>query len=129
MFFNELLNNLLYVVLIYAIPCLLYEFMPYIKNLVKQSKVLNESNILYEATNRIMDSVLYVNQIYVDSLKQQGKFTKEAQSEAFTLAYNEAAKIISNEAKQLIEKSNISFENWLSKKIEIAVNNAKNIKK
>ena len=75
--------------------------------------------------SNISDSVLYVNQIYVDTLKREGKFTEQAQKDAFKLAYNEAVKLISEEAKDLISKTYGSFEEWVYLQIEVAVNNAK----
>ena len=61
----------------------------------------------------------------MDALKKEGTFTEQAQSEAFKLAYNEAIKVMSEEAKEIISKTNESVDEWLYKQIEIAVNNAK----
>ena len=72
-----------------------------------------------------MDAVLYINQIYVDSLKSSGKFDKEAQTEAFNRAYAEAMNMISDEAKKVIEQLYGSFDKWLKLKIESSVNTAK----
>lgn len=122
---NELLNNLLFALLTVAIPFVLKEFIPYIKELIKSQSIINENSILSSALEDVMDAVLYVNQIYVDALKKEGAFTEQAQSEAFKLAYNEAIKVMSAEAKEIISKTNESVDEWLYKQIEIAVNNAK----
>lgn len=122
---NELLNNLLFALLTVAIPFVLKEFIPYIKELIKSQSIINENSILSNALDDVMDAVLYVNQIYVDALKKEGTFTEQAQSEAFKLAYNEAIKVMSAEAKEIISKTNESVDEWLYKQIEIAVNNAK----
>lgn len=129
---KELLNNLLYAVLTVAVPVLLAEIVPFIKAQIEKSNVITEvtknewlNSVINEAMSNIMDSVLYVNQTYVDSLKNSGKFNKESQKEAFTLAYNEAIKLISEEAKEVISKTYGSLDQWIYMQIEIAVNNAK----
>lgn len=122
---NELLNNLLFALLTVAIPFVLNQIVPYIKVLIKKQNIINDNTILSNALDDVMDAVLYVNQIYVDALKKEGTFTEQAQSEAFKLAYNEAIKVMSEEAKEIISKTNESVDEWLYKQIEIAVNNAK----
>lgn len=122
---NELLNSLLFALLTVAIPFVLNQIVPYIKVLIKKQNIINDNTILSNALDDVMDAVLYVNQIYVDALKKEGAFTEQAQSEAFKLAYNEAIKVMSEEAKEIISKTNESVDEWLYKQIEIAVNNAK----
>lgn len=122
---NELLNSLLFALLTVAIPFVLNQIVPYIKVLIKKQNIINDNTILSNALDDVMDAVLYVNQIYVDALKKEGTFTEQAQSEAFKLAYNEAIKVMSEEAKEIISKTNESVDEWLYKQIEIAVNNAK----
>ena len=75
-----------------------------------------------------MDAVLYVNQIYTDSLKASGKFDQKAQTEAFNRAYVEAVNMISEESKKVVETLYGSFDKWLQLKIEAAVNTAKSAK-
>ena len=122
---NELLNSLLFALLTVAFPFVLNQIVPYIKVLIKKQNIINDNTILSNALDDVMDAVLYVNQIYVDALKKEGTFTEQAQSEAFKLAYNEAIKVMSEEAKEIISKTNESVDEWLYKQIEIAVNNAK----
>lgn len=122
---NELLNSLLFALLTVAIPFVLNQIIPYIKVLIKKQNIINDNTILSNALDDVMDAVLYVNQIYVDALKKEGTFTEQAQNDAFKLAYNEAIKVMSAEAKEIISKTNESVDEWLYKQIEIAVNNAK----
>lgn len=122
---NELLNSLLFALLTVAIPFVLNQIVPYIKVLIKKQNIINDNTILSNALDDVMDAVLYVNQIYVDALKKEGTFTEQAQNDAFKLAYNEAIKAISEEAKEVISKTKGSVDEWLYKQIEIAVNNAK----
>ena len=130
--FNELISNILFAVLTVAIPTILPYVISFIKSHIAQSDIVTEltknqnmNEVINGALLNIMDSVLYVNQIYVNSLKKNGSFTEQAQKDAFKLAYNKAVKLVSDETKTVIEKVYGSFEEWVYLQIEVAVNNAK----
>ncbi len=130
--FSEVLNYVLYVVLTVILPVVAKYVVDLIKTKIKESNIIadatkNEdlSKIVEGALSDVMDAVLYINQIYVDSLKSSGKFDKEAQEEAFNRAYTEAMNMISDEAKKVIEQLYGSFDKWLKLKIESSVNMAK----
>ena len=130
--FSEVLNYFLYVVLTVILPVVAKYVVDLIKTKIKESNIIadatkNEdlSKIVESALSDVMDAVLYINQIYVDSLKSSGKFDKEAQEEAFNRAYTEAMNMISDEAKKVIEQLYGSFDKWLKLKIESSVNMAK----
>ena len=130
--FNEMLNNVLYVVLTAILPVVATYLVNLIKVKIKESNAIEEatknedmSNLVKDALADVMDAVLYVNQTYTDALKKQGEFTKEAQEEAFNLAYTEAMNMISDGAKKVIEEMYGSFDKWLVLKIESSVNMAK----
>lgn len=130
--FKEFVNNLLFTVLTVSIPAILPYLISFIKSQITKSTIVTEltknenlNTVINTALSNIADSVMYVNQIYVNSLKQSGEFNEQAQKDAFKLAYNEALKLISEEAKDIIEKTYGSFEEWVYLQIEVAVNNAK----
>lgn len=130
--FTEMLNYILYIVLTIILPVVARYVVAFIKAKIKESNIImyathNEdlSKIVESALSDVMDAVLYINQIYVDSLKSSGKFDKEAQEEAFNRAYVEAMNMISDEAKKVIEGLYGSFDKWLRIKIESSVNMAK----
>lgn len=130
--FSEMLNYVLYVVLTVILPVVAKYAVDLIKTKIKESNIIadatkNEdlSKIIEGALSDVMDAVLYINQVYVDSLKSSGKFDKEAQQEAFNRAYTEAMNMISDEAKKVIEQLYGSFDKWLKLKIESSVNMAK----
>lgn len=130
--FNELISNLLFTVLTVAIPALLPHVISFVKAQIEKSNVVtqltkneNLNEVINNALINVADAVVYVNQIYVNSLKKSGNFTEESQKDAFKLAYNEAVKLISDEAKNVIEYTYGSFEEWVYLQIEVAVNNAK----
>ena len=130
--FNEMINNVLYVVLTVVLPIVATYLVNLIKAKIKESAVIEEatknenmSNLVKDALADVMDAVLYVNQVYTDSLKANGKFDKESQEEAFSKAYETAMNMISDEAKKIIEQLYGSFDGWLKLKIESSVNMAK----
>lgn len=130
--FKEFVNNLLFTVLTVSIPAILPYLISFIKSQIAKSTIVTEltknenlNTVINTALSNIADSVMYVNQIYVNSLKQSGEFNEQEQKDAFKLAYNEALKLISEEAKDIIEKTYGSFEEWVYLQIEVAVNNAK----
>ena len=130
--FNEMLNNVLYVVLTAILPIVSTYIVNLIKAKIKESSVIEEatrnedmSNLVKDALADVMDAVLYVNQVYVSNLKAKGEFTEEAQKEAFNLAYTEAMNMISDGTKKVIAEMYGSFDKWLQLKIESSVNMAK----
>lgn len=76
-------------------------------------------------TKTISDCVVSVNQVYVENLKKEGVFTKEAQAEAFKMAYNGVLEILTVDAYEYIESAFGDVEKYLTTKIEAEVNNAK----
>ena len=130
--FTEVLNYCLYIVLTVLLPVVAKYAVDLIKTKIKESGIIadatkNEelSKIVEGALSDVMDAVLYINQVYVDSLKASNKFDKAAQEEAFNRAYVEAMNMISDEAKKVIEQLYGSFDKWLRLKIESSVNMAK----
>lgn len=130
--FSEILNYILYIVLTAMLPMVATYTVNLIKTKIKESNVIanitqneNISKIIENAFSDVMDAVLYINQIYVDALKSNGKFDKDAQKNAFNRAYTEALNMISDESKRVIEQTYGSFDKWLKLKIETSVNLAK----
>lgn len=130
--FSEVLNYILYIVLTAILPVVAKYTVNLIKTKIKEINVIanvtqneNISKIIENAFSNVMDAVLYINQIYVDALKSNGKFDKDAQKNAFNRAYTEALNIISDESKRVIQQTYGSFDKWLKLKIETSVNLAK----
>lgn len=130
--FSEILNYILYIVLTAILPVVATYTVNLIKTKIKEINVIanvtqneNISKIIENAFSNVMDAVLYINQIYVDALKSNGKFDKDAQKNAFNRAYTEALNMISDESKRVIEQTYGSFDKWLKLKIETSVNLAK----
>lgn len=92
-----------------------------------KKKVKNEeiSRLIDRATKIVADSVLLINQTYVDALKQEGKFDKIAQAKAFEKCKQKVLALLSVEAREAIYATYGDFEQWLKTTIEANVRNEK----
>lgn len=75
--------------------------------------------------NTITDCVIAMNQTYVNSLKQQGKFDSEAQKKAFTDVYNKVIAILGQDAIDYLNSAVGDLNEYISSKIEKEVNSNK----
>ena len=126
---KEILTTLVQVVVIPAIPVLVTYLVKYLKAKAEQTttKINNElvRTYLQEATDAVLQAVTYTAQTYVDTLKKQGKFDKEAQQKAFNTAKDIALKLLTDEAKQMIEDLYGDLMLWFETKIEQTVKEQK----
>lgn len=130
--FNEMINQVLYGLIMIAGSIIVPFLVKYLRARIEESGIVkklteneNMQKLVQDAINQVLDAVVYVNQIYVDSLKKSGEFTEEAQKEAFNRAYVEAYNMISDGSKKAIEQLYGSFDKWLQLKIEASVNTVK----
>lgn len=72
-------------------------------------------------TDTITRCVIATNQTYVDTLKKQGSFDKEAQSLAFDMTYHAVVQILSEDAKAYIEETTGDMKIYLTQLIEAEV--------
>lgn len=82
---------------------------------IKDNKVRQWATDL---TQIIMTSVTTITQTYVDSLKKEGAFTKEAQEEAFNKCLTLIKSQLTPELKQYIEDNFGDMEAYLKAQIE-----------
>lgn len=73
----------------------------------------------------IVDCVLATNQTYVESLKGQNAFTKEAQMEAFKKTYDAIMAILTEDAKEYLNETLGDLSGYITTKIEAEVNTNK----
>ena len=76
-------------------------------------------------TDTITACVIATNQTYVESLKRQGKFTIEAQKEAFNLTYNSIMAVLTDEAKHYLTVIYGDLTAYITTRIEAEVNASK----
>ena len=126
---NELLTTLIQVVVIPAIPVLVAYLVKYLKARAEHTATRLDNELirtyLQEATDAVLQAVAYTAQTYVDTLKEQGKFTKEAQEQAFNTAKGVAMQLLTEEAKQMIAALYGDITLWLDTKIEQTVKEQK----
>lgn len=77
------------------------------------------------AINIVTSVVKDVSQTYVDALKKEGHFGKEAQEIAFTRSLSTAKTLISKETQKYIKTLYGDFDKWLQIQIEAAVADSK----
>lgn len=92
-----------------------------------QEKVDNDlaDKYIQMLTDTICVCVIATNQTYVESLKKQGKFTKEAQDEAFRMTLDAVLAILSEEAKEYLTVIYGDLNAYIKQMIEAQVNQNK----
>lgn len=124
---NDILLNILSVLLTAVILPLISiagtQLIKFINSKIKNNELAKQ---LTTATTIVTNAVRVVFQTYVDTLKQNGSFDKEAQAEALTRAKNIALSQITEDTKSYIEENYGDFNNWLTIQIEASINCLKN---
>jgi len=125
-------ENINMIFTVFLIP-LLGVIVTYITSFIKKKteelkvKIDNEETTKYLelAENAIITAVTSVTQTYVSSLKNNGKFTKEAQIEAFNMAKESALAIMSDTTKEMVALAVSDFDVWVNITIEAVVSENK----
>lgn len=76
-------------------------------------------------TQTITDCVIATNQTYVEALKKQEAFTKEAQKEAFQKTYDAVMLVLTDDAKEYLAEAYGDLTAYITMKIEAEVNMSK----
>ena len=82
----------------------------------KQKKYIEMLN------NTITDCVIATTQTYVDTLKKQGKFDKEAQEQAFLMTFKAVSGLLTEESKKYLNEAIEDLDLYINQKIESEVN-------
>ena len=122
----ELLTQIFEVCLIPLLGALTVYFVKYLNTKSEEIKlsVKNEEAQEYITmiTETVTSCVIATNQTYVETLKKQGKFDANAQKVAFEKTLNAVLAILSDDAKDYINKSTGDLNNYLINLIESKVN-------
>lgn len=125
----ELLYQILEVCIIPLLGILTAYVVKYIniKSNEIQNKVDNETADKYIAmlADTITACVIATNQTYVEALKKENAFTKEAQIEAFNLTFNAVMSVLTDEAKEYLTAVYGDLTAYITNKIEAEVNISK----
>jgi hypothetical protein len=119
-------NEVVSMVLSSFLKLLVAVVIPYLVSLVVK-KVKNDHLAKYVqiAGNVVSQCVAYVDQIYVDNLKEDGMFDANAQKKAFEMCKQRIILMLNEEAKSAVIEAYGDFENWLTNAIEYAVRDSK----
>lgn len=124
---NDILLNILSVVVTAVILPLISYFgvrlTSYLNNKIKDEKA---RVLLTKATEVVTNATRCVFQTYVESLKAEGKFTKESQIIALNKAKGLALAQLGCDVKKYIEDNYGNINEWLSIQIEASINCLKN---
>lgn len=124
---NIFINILSCIVTVIILPLITLLGSKLIKWISKKIDDENLEKILIKATNIVLDAVKYVLQTYVDNLKKEGKFTKDAQLIAFNKAKEIVLSQFNEEIKSYIKDNFGDIDSWVDVQIEASINNLKNI--
>lgn len=126
---QEFLTSLLTAVITAAVPVLAAYLVSMIKktgeNAAADTDDIKTQGYIKEIADAISDAVAATSQTYVDTLKQTGKFTKEAQTVAAKKALAACIASISPAAKTFIENLYGDVAEYLTTKIEAEVRKQK----
>ena len=88
-----------------------------------QNKVHNDTADKYiqMLTDTVASCVLATSQTYVEALKKDNAFTKEAQQQAFDMTYNAVMDVLTADAKEYLTNIYGDLSVYISNKIEAEV--------
>jgi hypothetical protein len=94
------------------------------KNVEVQNKVDSDTADKYIAmlADTISACVIATNQTYVEALKKENAFTKEAQKEAFNLTFSAVMDVLTDDAKEYLTVLYGDLSAYITNKIEAEVN-------
>ena len=97
----------------------------YIRAKINELTEISKNDTLDKYLNMLAETVskcvIATNQTYVEALKKEGKFDKEAQYKAFQMTYNAVMDILTEDAKEYLNNFYGDLSLYLSKRIEAEV--------
>lgn len=95
---------------------------PFLFTLLRK-KIKDEklARLLSRVENIVKQTVILINQTYVDALKEEGLFDKEAQKAAFEMCKEKVLAMLNDEAIVAIAETFGDYEEWLRTLIEAYV--------
>ena len=120
-FLEQLLNIAIYPAITLAAMFVCYFFSVKIAELKKKTDNDLSKKYLDMLDTTITNAVLSTTQTYVDSLKKDGAFTKEAQEIAFKKTYDAIVNVLNDEAKKYLTEAVGDLELYITTKIEAEV--------
>ena len=124
---NEILINIISVVVTSIVLPLISiagaKLIQFINSKIKNNKA---ADLLTTATTIVINAVRSVFQTYVEQVKKDGSFNKDAQIIALNKAKDIALTQMTDEVKEYLVKTYGSLDSWLDTNIEATINILKN---
>lgn len=120
---NEMLLNIISVVVsAIVLPLISIGGTQLIKLINSKIKNQEASKLLSDATSIVLNAVRTVTQTYVDTLKANGLFNKDAQLVALNKAKDIALSQMSSDVKDFINANFGDVQLWITNQIEASIN-------
>ena len=117
----ENLGNILIPLLITIITICVCTMTSKIAKNAAESAPSKYSGIIYALENIVNKAVITTNQTFVNELKKQGKFDKEAMEEAYNKTFNSIVASLSQSFFEYIDRETIDIDMLLKNMIETSV--------
>ena len=117
----ENLGNILIPLLVTIITICICMITSKIAKNAAESAPSKYSEIIYALENIVNKAVITTNQTFVNELKKQGKFDKEAMEEAYNKTFNSIVASLSQSFFEYIDKETIDIDTLLKNMIETSV--------
>lgn len=122
---QQIITTILEICIIPLLGILTKMLVTYLQTKSKElaSKTDNETTEKYikMLTETITSCVVSTNQTYVETLKNKGEFTVEAQKAAFKDTYENVLKILSEDCKDYLQEAFGDLETYITNRIEAEV--------
>ena len=118
----ENLGNILIPLLITIITICICTMTSKIAKNAAESAPSKYSGIIYALENIVNKAVITTNQTFVNELKKQGKFDKEAMQEAYRRTYESIIASLSQSFFEYIDEEAVDIDALLKNMIETSVN-------
>ena len=118
----ENLGNILIPLLITIITICICSITSKVAKTAAESAPNKYNDMIYSFENIVNRAVIATNQTFVNELKKQGKFDKEAMEEAYRRTYESIVASLSQSFFEYIDKETIDIDVLLKNMIETSVN-------
>jgi len=126
---SELITQIFEICIIPLLAILARYIAKFIDAKVTELTAKTDNDIAQKYTTMIGDTIKScvetTNQTYVDSLKEQGKFDKDAQMQAFDKTLDAILKVLSEDTKKYINETTGDLNTYLKQCIESTVKASK----
>ena len=117
----ENLGNILIPLLITIITICICTITSKVAKNAAESAPSKYSEIIYGLENIVNKAVITTNQTFVNELKKQRKYNKEAMEEAYNKTFNSIVASLSQSFFEYIDKENVDIDTLLKNMIETSV--------